>query len=385
VLTPLAVAGPSITELEIRYVTDAVRTGWNDRWNEYPARFEQAFADYLGVDGAISTPSCTSAIEVALATLGIGPGDEVIVPDITWVATATPVSRAGATPVFADINVDDWCISAASIEARITPRTRAVIAVDLYGVVPRMDEIRATCARHGLALIEDAAEAIGATYNGQLAGTFGDIGVFSFHGSKTLTTGEGGMLVTSDAGLLRRARILRDQGRDPDVRELRITEPGFKARMSSMQAALGLAQLERIEELLALKRAAFGWYEESLGLLPGVTLNPKPRNVQSTFWMVTAVLDPSLGLRKEEVMEALAAQSIESRPFFYPLSSMEAFGESPGVREAKRENPTAYSLAPFGVNLPSSLTLSRGDVARVADTVGALVRRARSRPSLTSL
>ncbi len=261
----LPVAGPSISDKEVAYVLEAVRDGWYEHANDFIVRFERAFADYLGVRQAVSLPSATSAIHLSLAALGIGPGDEVIVPDPTWIATSAPISYVGATPVFADVDPVTWCLDAQSFEARITPRTKAVIPVDLYGGVPDWEAIRAVAARHGVAIIEDAAEAIGSEFRGQRAGTFGVTGVFSFHGSKTLTTGEGGMLVTDDDAVIDRVRVLRDHGRRPGDTMFRNAEVAFKYKMSGMQAALGLAQLERIGELIDRKRAIFGWYQRELG------------------------------------------------------------------------------------------------------------------------
>lgn len=369
----IPVAGPSITEREIEYVTDAARHGWYERWNEYPSRFERAFADYVGSPYAISTTSCTAAIHLSLASLGLGPGDEVIVPEITWVATANPVCLVGATPVFADVEEADWCVSARTIAERITSRTRAVIVVDLYGNTPQMDEILDLCRRRGLPIIEDAAEAVGARYRDRPAGALGDIGVFSFHGSKTLTTGEGGMWVTGDPALYRRALSLSDQGRDPDTRDHRIEHVGLKARMGALPAAFGLAQLERIDELLARKREAFGWYRERLADRPGVRLNPEPPDVDPSYWMATAMFDPSLGLSKESVIAYLGERGIECRPFFYPLSSMPAFAELPSTAAAREENRVAYDLSARGVNLPSSLSLTAEQVDRVADALDELL------------
>jgi perosamine synthetase len=214
----IPVAGPSITQKEIDYVTDAVTNAWYCQANVYHELFEKAFADYLGVRHAVCLPSCTSAIHLALLALGLGPGDEVIVPDATWIASAAPITYVGATPVFADIDERTWCLSSKSFEACITPRTRAVIPVDLYGNMPDMDAIEEIARRRGIAILEDAAEAIGSEYKGRKAGSFGDASVFSFHGSKTLTTGEGGMLVTDDDKLFERAWLLCDHGRSRAIR-----------------------------------------------------------------------------------------------------------------------------------------------------------------------
>jgi perosamine synthetase len=317
----LPVAGPWITEKEIQYVTDAVTNAWYGNANMYHERFEKAFAEYIGVKYAMALPTCTSAIHLSLLALGIGEGDEVIVPDATWIASSAPISYVSATPVFADIDPQTWCLSAESFEACITSKTKAVIPVDLYGGMPDMDAIRSVAKKHKVAIIEDAAEALGAEYKGRRAGSFGDLGVFSFHGSKTVTTGEGGMLVTGREDLFKRIQVLRDHGRQPGDRMFFNTEVAYKYKMSSMQAALGLAQLERIDELLERKRQQFEWYKEGLAGIQGITLNAEPAGTRNAFWMVTIVLDQKFGLNKMRLIELLAEQGMDSRPFFHPLSA----------------------------------------------------------------
>jgi len=361
----IPIAGPSITQKEVDYVTDAAANAWYQDAGRYNTRFEEAFAAYLGVRHAVSLPSCTSAIHLSLAALGVGPGDEVIVPEGTWIATAAPISYVGATPVFADIDEQTWCLSPESLEACITPRTRAVIPVDLYGGMGRMDEIRAVADARGVVIVEDAAEAIGSRYHGKLAGSFGDTGVFSFHGSKTLTTGEGGMLVTDRDDLHDQVLFLRDHGRAPGEKMFWNAQVAFKYKMSSMQAALGLAQLERIDELLACKREIFEWYRQHLEPLDAVTLNAEPPETFNTYWMVTVILDPKLGKTKEQIIAEMSERNIDCRPFFYPLSSLPAYDDLEAAREAHDRNTVSYKISPFGVNLPSALSLTQDQVASV--------------------
>jgi perosamine synthetase len=368
----IPVAGPSITRREIDYVTDAVTNCWYGNASAYHERFEHAFASSVARRYAMALPSCTSGIHLALLALGVGPGDEVIVPEITWIASAAPISYVGATPVFADVDEKTWCMTAQSFRARITPRTKAVIPVDLYGNVADMPAIVEVARDHRIAVIEDAAEAAGGRWGGRPAGSFGEASVFSFHGSKTLTTGEGGMLVTDDEALFRRAGILRDHGRLPGDSSFFNAEVGFKYKMSAMQAALGLAQLERLDELLRMKRAAFRWYADALADVPGVSLNFEAPGSESTYWMVTLMLDPSYGLTKEQIRRHLDERGIDTRPFFHPLSSLPAYAQL-GPR---RENAVAYRISPYGVNLPSSLALTKGDVARVADAVRTMLTTA---------
>lgn len=375
-MTRIPVSGPWITQKEIEYVTDAVTTCWYENHAKYHNRFEAAFAEYIGVKHAMALPSCTSGLHLALAALGVGPGDEVVVPDITWIATSAPIEYVGATPVFADIDRSSWCLSADALSEVITPRTRAVITVDLYGNMPDMAAIVAVTQPRGIAIIEDAAEAHGSEQGGRKAGSFGDVGVFSFHGSKTMTTGEGGMLVTDRTDLFERAGVLRDHGRAPGDRFFYNQEVAFKYKMSAMQAALGLAQLERIDELIERKRQIFGWYREELADVPQLTLNTEAPGTKNTYWMVTALGDPALGIGKDRWMDGLAARGIDSRPFFHPLSSLPAYASTNQAEAAARRNVTSYALSPWGINLPSGLNLDRATVARVCIAIREIVREA---------
>jgi perosamine synthetase len=369
----IPVSGPWITNKEVEYVADAAANAWYANANVYNERFERAFAARLGVRHAVSLPSCTSAIHLSLLALGIGPGDEVVVPDLTWIASVAPVCYVGATPVFADVDPASWCLSASSFDAVITPRTKAVIVVDLYGNMPDMSAIRAVAKQHGIAVIEDAAEAIGSRYDGTPSGSLGDTGVFSFHGSKTLTTGEGGMLVTDRSDIASRVLVLRDHGRPPGDTMFMNSEVAYKYKMSALQAALGLAQLERLDELVERKRAIFSWYRERLGTTTGVVLNSEAPNVFNTYWMVTAVLDPAYRLDKAGLKDALAKRGIDSRPMFSPLSSLPAFSRHPSSAVAAKRNVVSYAVGPYGTNLPSALQLDRETVNTVCDALLAIL------------
>ncbi len=369
----IPVAGPSITQREIDYVTDAATNCWYGAANKYHDRFESTFARYIGVTYSVALPSCTSAIHLSLAALGIGPGDEVIVPDVTWIASAAPIEYVGAQPVFADIDPQTWCLSPAAFARSITEKTRAVILVDLYGNLPQFDELLKIAKANNIAVIEDAAEAFGSEFHGRKAGSLGDVGVFSFHGSKTMTTGEGGMLVTNRKDLYDRVQVLRDHGRTPGDVSFFNQEVAFKYKMSSFQAAMGLAQVERAEELIARKREIFGWYHERLANMRGVTLNPEPAGTRNSYWMSTVVLDPSMGLAKETVIGRLAAEQIDSRPFFHPLSHIPAWRQTPAAARAREENVNAYAISPFGVNLPCGLSITEAQVDRVCSAFRAIV------------
>ena len=369
----IPVAGPWITQKEIDYVADAATHAWYENANMYHVRFENAFSHYIGTKYAMALPSCTSAIHLSLLSLGIGKGDEVIVPDLTWIATAAPITYVGATPVFADCDEKTWCISSDAFQECITPRTKAVIPVDLYGNMPEMNAIRDIAHDHGIAIIEDAAEAIGSEYHGKRSGSFGDTGVFSFHGSKTMTTGEGGMLVTDRRDLYDRCLTLRDHGRAPGEKMFWNAEVGYKYKMSSMQAALGLAQLERIDELVERKRQIFRYYQENLQSIEGITLNCEPSGTKNSYWMVTAIFDPEFGLSKEDIIQMLKEKGIDSRPFFYPLSSQPAYDSLASAHEARRRNGVAYRVSPFGVNLPCGMNMTRERVNYVCNAVKKVV------------
>lgn len=368
----IPVAGPSITQHEINYVRDAVQNAWYQNANIYNEKFEKAFAEYLGAKHVMALPSCTSAIHLSLLALGIGPGDEVIVPEITWIATSAPINYVGATPVFADIESKTWCLSPDSFEKSITSKTKAVIPVDLYGNMPEFDQINKIASKYGITVIEDAAEAIGSEYRGKKAGTLGHLGVFSFHGSKTLTTGEGGMLVTNDKKLFERALVLRDHGRHPGDFMFFNHEVGYKYKMSSMQAALGLAQLERVEELVDKKREIFSWYFSELNSIPGVIFNFENSHTKNSYWMTTAVFNEEIGITKEDIIAESEKYNISLRPFFYPLSSLPAYSNK-DVNKFKKNNVIAYRTSPYGINLPSYLNIEYKDVKYVCDFLKFLI------------
>lgn len=373
IMERIPISGPWITQKEIDYVNDAVTNAWYGKANMYNERFEKAFAEYIGVKFAISLPSCTSALHLSLLSLGVGIGDEVIVPDLTWIASSAPISYVGATPVFADVDEKTWCLSAESFEKLITPKSKAVIPVDLYGNIPDMNSICEIAKRHGIVVIEDAAEAIGSEYKGKKAGSFGDTGVFSFHGSKTLTTGEGGMLVTDREDIYRKCLFLRDHGRAPGDKMFWNTEVAYKYKMTNMQAALGLAQLERIDELIERKRQIFNWYQERLGNIEGITLNYEATDTKNTYWMVTTVLDEKFGLKKETLMALMSEKGIDCRPFFHPLSSIPAYQNSEDAKKARQRNKITYKISPYGLNLPSGLNMTEEKVDYVCQALKSIL------------
>lgn len=358
-------SSPSITQQEFDFVNDALAHAWGENAYVYNDRFEQEFADFLGVRYAAAVSCGTAAIHLGLMALGVGPGDEVIVPQLTWIASAAPILYLGAQPVMVDVDPQSWCLSASALAAVITPRTKAVIPVDLYGNIPAMTEIRQLCQPHGIAILEDSAEAIGARYQGRQAGTLGDVGIFSFHSSKTLTTGEGGMFVTDRVDLYERVLVLRDHGRRLGDKMFHHTEVGYKYKMGNLQAALGLAQLQRLDELVAKKQQIFAWYQAELSQVPGITLNQTASDVQNSYWMTCALFDPSTGLDKKQVIDRMAAENIECRPFFPPLSALPAF-QNIGLAHPA---PVSDRLSQSGINLPSGAQLTQAQVQRICNSL----------------
>ena len=354
-------AGPSITEKEISYVTDAVTNGWNENWNNYITRFEDEFARYIGVDNAITTSSCTGALHLGLLALGIGPGDEVIVPEITWVATASAVAYVGATPVFCDIEEDSWCMSVASAERLITSKTKAIFPVHLYGHPANMPEIMKLAEKHNLKVIEDAAPSIGAEVGGQKTGSFGDVSGFSFQGAKILVTGEGGMLVTNNKILFDRVKSLGDHGRNHKY-PLAAVEVGYKYKMSNLQAALGLAQIERADELVNRKREINALYNKLLSSNDRVKVSSELEGCKSIHWMTSIELIGASFEDRENFMKKLKENMIDSRPVFSPMSSLPMFNKG-------KENPVAYRIGSSAVNLPSGHNLNNSDIEYICKII----------------
>jgi perosamine synthetase len=364
--------GPSITELEIATVMDALQNGWyGDRKYWYVENFENEFAKYHGRQYAMMTPNCTSAIHLLLLGLGIGPGDEVIVPECTWIGSVTHITHVGAKTVFADIDENTWCMSADSFRNAITNKTRAVIVVDLYGNMPDMEAIRDVADEHGIHLIEDAAGALGSIYRGKKAGSFGVGSVFSFHRTKTITTGEGGMLLIDDKKLYDRCHFLRDHGRSKEKHYFN-DEVAYKYMPCNLLGSLGYAQLQRLEELVQAKRHLLEFYREAFSDVPDVYLNPEPRDGRNGAWCSALIIGKSYNMNKEELIRELVKIDIEGRPFFYPLSSMPAFGSRHAEMEYK--NPVAYDISSRGICLPASFNTSDEQLMKYSNSIRAVLK-----------
>jgi len=354
---------PSITGREQAYATDAVANGWGEHCYDYINKFERAFASYVGVKHAVATSSCTGALHLGLNALGIGAGDEVIIADTTWIAAASAITYTGASPVFADIDPDSWCVTAETVRRRITPRTKAIVATHLYGNLCDMDSIQELGRVQGLHVVEDAAEALGSVYRGRRAGAMGTFGAFSFHGTKTLTTGEGGMLVTDDDAIFERVTMLNNHGRArSQTKQFWADAIGFKYRMSNVQAAIGLAQIERVEELVSRKRQIFRSYAERLKCSDHIALNAEADGTLNSYWMPTVVFSRESGVTREQLQAAFAAANIDARVFFWPVSGLPMF-------KPARDNVNSWDIPGRAINLPSFHDMTENDIERVTDIV----------------
>ena len=352
---------PSITALEVEYATDAASNGWGEHCYDYIIRFEEAFKSYLGVKYAIATSSCTGALHLGMYALGIGQGDEVIMADTNWVATAAPIVHLGARPVFVDILPDSWCLDPVQVEAAITPKTRAIIAVHLYGNLCDMDQLLLIGERHGIPVIEDSAESLGSIYNGRNAGSMGRFGAFSFHGTKTITTGEGGMFVTNDPDLYEQVLTLSNHGRARgQAKQFWPDMVGFKYKMSNIQAAIGCAQMLRIESLIDAKRSIFLNYQHCLEHLP-LQLNPEPEGCVNGYWMPTFVVNEDVFFDRDRLIEQFKANGVDARVFFWPLSATSVPGSKAFHRPYLSEKIYLRSL-----NLPSNYQLNYDEISFVS-------------------
>jgi perosamine synthetase len=360
----IPISQPSIGAREKELVLDAVESGWVSSIGKYIDEFEVVFARYCGTEFALAVSNGTTGLHLALAALGIGPGDEVIIPDLTFVATANAVAYTGAIPVLVDVDPDTLCVDPASIEAAITGRTRAIMPVHLYGHPADMDAINAIANARGIAVIEDAAEAHGAEYKGRRVGGIGFCGVFSFYGNKVVTTGEGGMLTTNDQDFYKRAKRLRDHAMSAERRYFH-DERGFNYRMTNLQAALGVAQMERIGDFLARRAEIMRWYNAAIPSSNVVRLNRVRHWAKSAFWMVCLEVEDFDEVRRDTFMQALRRKGIDSRPYFCPLSMMPMYRRDP--------LPIAARKAQIGLNLPSFYDLRERDVARIGAAVNELL------------
>jgi perosamine synthetase len=355
------VAEPEIGEEELKNVIEAVKSGWVSSKGKFIEEFESSFAKYIGVKYGVATSNGTAALHLALVALNVGEGDEVIIPDLTFAATINAVIYTGAKPVIVDINQDYWCIDPTKLERAITPNTKAIIPVHLYGHPCDMNAIMEIASRHNLIVIEDAAEAHGAEYKGKKVGSLGHISCFSFYGNKMITTGEGGMCLTNDKELAEKIRILRDHGMNP-VKRYWHDVVGFNYRMTNLQAALGLAQLGKIERFIEKKRKIAKIYAEELSSIEGITPHPEMPWAKCIYWLYSILIDDKkTKTARDELAKKLEENGIETRNFFYPLHEMPIYR-----KYANFTYPASSKISKQGLNLPSSVKLSEEDVKYIA-------------------
>lgn len=347
---------PTITNLERDYISEAVSSGWVSSIGKYIQQFEDGFARFCGAKYCVSVSNGTNAIFLALKALGIGPGDEVIVPDFSFIATANAVQHTGATPVFVDIDAETLCMAPNAFKDAITSRTRIVMPVHIYGHPAPMHEIMEIAEARGITVIEDCAEAHGASIRGRQVGSWGTAGVFSFYGNKILTTGEGGAIVLSDPVIDGRLRLLRDHAMSP-IKRYWHEEVGYNFRLTNLQAALGVAQLERASEIIEKKRKIFDWYARELRPIQGIRLNRKADWAEPVYWMICLELDfPNAGFRHRFMMD-LKERGVDTRPYFYPMSTMPMYETS--------NTPVSQTASSRGINLPSYFELTEEDVIEI--------------------
>lgn len=355
----ISVAQPKLAGNERKYVLDCLDTNWISSNGKYIGAFEESFATFCGVKHAIATNNGTTALHLALVALDLQPGDEVIIPTVTYIATANAVRYCGATPVLVDVCADTMNIDPLAIEAKITARTKGIIPVHLYGHPAEMDAVNAVARKHGLWVVEDAAEAHGAEVLGRKVGSMSTCATFSFFGNKIVTTGEGGMITTNDDELAAKLRLFRGQGMDPK-RRYWFPVIGYNYRMTNIQAAIGLAQMESIDTALADRENVAGWYNEALAGLQDQIILPKEASwAKQVCWMYNIFLRDGDEHKRDSVMQKLDEMGIETRPVFYPMHVLPPYKENASF-------PIADLWAQRGINLPTHQDLTQDDVQRIA-------------------
>lgn len=364
----IPVAAPDLKGNELKYVTECIKTEWISSNGRFVPLFEEKFARFAGKKFGVSTSNGTVALHLAVLAAGVGKGDEVIVPDLTFVATANAVLYTGARPVFADSEMSSWCIDPVEIEKKITKKTKAIIPVHLYGHPANMVEIMKLAKKYNLFVIEDAAEAHGATIGGKPVGSFGDANVFSFFGNKTMTTGEGGMIVTDNESVAKQIKFLRDGGRDRSKNAYYHTVLGYNYAMTNLQAAVGVAQLERINKFISRKREIAATYREAFRDVKSVEFSPEVSGVESNYWMSSIVLKRKNKIGRDELMAELKDRGIETRPFFHPMHQIP-------YMKTNEKFPVAKYLAKNGLNLPSGTKLTKQEVLYVAKNVREILEK----------
>lgn len=359
----IPIASPDLSGNESAYVAECVESTWISSVGHFITDFELEFSKVAGTRHAIATNNGTTALHLALTAIGVGPGDEVIVPALTYIATANAVRYCGATPVLAEVEADTMNLDPDDFESRITPRTKAVVPVHLYGHPADMPRITEIAGRHGLLVVEDAAEAHGAEVDGARVGSLGHLGMFSFFGNKIITTGEGGAVTTDDDDLAARLRLLRGQGMDSTKRYW-FPEVGFNYRMTNIAAAIGVAQLERLEPMLARRAEIAAIYDDRLGEVEGVIRPIERPDARRVDWLYTIRAAGLTVDQRNDLVEVLASDGIETRPVFYPLHVMPPYASEPMA-----SFPVAERLGAEGLSLPTHVLLTDDDVETVCDAL----------------
>jgi perosamine synthetase len=357
----IPISKPALIGNELKYVMDCVETSWISSLGSYVTAFEESFAEFCGTEHAVTCSNGTTALHLALLALGVKPGDEVIVPTLTYVATANAVAYCGANPVFVDSEPETWNMDPAQIEALITPRTKGIIVVHLFGHPVDMDPIMEIARRRNLFVLEDAAESPGAEYKGRRVGSIGDAATFSFFGNKIITTGEGGMVTTNDRALAAEVARLKNHGMDPQ-RKYWFSTVGFNYRLTNVAAAIGLAQLEKMDWHLEQRQMIANWYRECLADIPGITWQCEKEYARHVWWLFTAVLDEDIPLSRFELLDRLKARGIEGRQIVFPITQLPPYMESAG------RFPVADRVVDRGVHLPTWSGLTQSDVRLICES-----------------
>jgi|TARA_Y100000294_G_scaffold177118_1_gene201512 perosamine synthetase len=359
----IPICEPDVTEgNEEKYVLDALKSGWISSIGSYVTRFEQEFSSYCLAKYGVTVSNGTAALHLALLALDVGKGDEVVIPDLTFASTANAVLYTGATPVLADVGSEIWNLSSESFASKITSKTKAVIAVHLYGHPCEMDSISSIARDNKIYVIEDAAQAHGAEYKGKRVGMLGDIGCFSFYGNKIITTGEGGMCITNDSVLEEKMRVLRDHGMSKE-RKYWHESIGFNYRITNLQAAVGVAQLEQIENFIKRKRNIALQYDKFLESMKKHVIFPVQKEwAKSVYWLYTVLLRGSDQKTRDDVIKRIRGYGIDVRPTFYPVSMM-----PPYRKLLKAPNPVSKQLGLTGISLPSGIKMDESRIREVAD------------------
>ncbi|MBK0382077.1 aminotransferase class V-fold PLP-dependent enzyme [Pedobacter sp. SD-b] len=355
---------PQLSGNELAYVSDCITSGWISSQGSYVKRFEEAFTKYCQMPYALAVSNGTTSLHLALVSLGIGAGDEVIIPDFTFAATINAILYTGAVPVIVDVDLTSWTIDPICIKKAITPKTKAIMPVHIYGHAADMDVIMEIANEHQLFVIEDSAEALGSTYHDQPIGSFGDVSSFSFFGNKTITTGEGGMLLFKDKAVYERAAILRDHGMSKNKRYWH-DMIGFNYRMTNMQAAVGVAQMERVDDIVYHKRKIAQFYDQALRKYPSLQLHGEKDHTTNSYWLYTFLIKESSKFNREELAERLAKNGIETRPTFYPMHSMPIYAKYGRKEDLKN----SIYISETGLSLPSYADITMEELENVTAAI----------------